>query len=150
MDRIDREILRLLQEDASRSNAQLADAIGLAPSSCLRRVQRLKKTGVIERVTAILNPGKVDRRLQAIVNVELERHGEVAQRAFLRLAAAEPAVMQAYGVTGQTDVVLILRLTDMEEFAAISERLFEEASNVARYYTMMVLKVGKESNVLSL
>jgi Lrp/AsnC family leucine-responsive transcriptional regulator len=150
MDRIDKEILGLLQQDASQSNAQLADRIGLAPSSCLRRVQRLKKAGVIQRVAAVLNPAKVDRRIQAIVTVELQRHAEVQTRGFLTTASGEAAVQQAYSVTGQTDVVLILRLADMEEFEALCERLFTEQNNVVRYYTMMVKGVGKETTMLPL
>jgi Lrp/AsnC family leucine-responsive transcriptional regulator len=150
MDRIDKEILGLLQQDASQSNAQLAGRIGLAPSSCLRRVQRLKKAGVIQRVAAVLNPAKVDRRIQAIVTVELQRHAEVQTRAFLTTASGEAAVQQAYSVTGQTDVVLILRLADMEEFEALCERLFTEQNNVVRYYTMIVKGVGKETTMLPL
>lgn len=148
MDQIDRKLLDLLQQDASRTNADLAEEVGLSPSSCLRRIRRLKSTGVIERVVAILNPAKAGKGMRAIVTVELERHGEQHMRRFLDLAAKERAVIQAYSVSGETDAILILRLADMDEFDALCERLFWDRSNVARYYTMFVIRTAKETTVI--
>ncbi|RWL00771.1 MAG: Lrp/AsnC family transcriptional regulator [Mesorhizobium sp.] len=150
MDRIDRKLLKLLQKDASRTNADLAAEVGLSPSSCLRRIRRLKSAGVIDRVVALLNPAKAGRGMKAIVTVELERHGEQHMRRFLELAALEPAVIQAYSVSGSTDAVLMLRLTDMDEFDALCERLFRDRTNVARYYTMFVIRTAKETTAISL
>lgn len=145
MDRIDRKLLALLQQDASRTNAELAAEVGLSPSSCLRRIRRLNATGVIDRVVALLNPAKAGRSVKAIITVELERHGEQYVRRFLDLAAREPAVTQAYSVSGAMDALLMLRLKDMEELDALTERLFREESNVARYYTTFVIRTGKET-----
>lgn len=145
MDRIDRKILDHLQDDASRTNAALAEKVGLSPSSCLRRVRRLRKAGIIDRIVAILNPAKVGGGLKAIVTVELERHGEQHVRSFLSLAAAEPVVVQAYSVSGQIDAVLMLRLSDMDEFDALTERLFHSGSNVVRYYTHFITRTAKET-----
>jgi Lrp/AsnC family transcriptional regulator, leucine-responsive regulatory protein len=150
MDRIDRKLLKLLQEDASRTNANLAAEVGLSPSSCLRRIRRLKSAGIIDRVVALLNPAKAGRGMKAIVTVELERHGEQHMRRFLELAVMEPAVIQAYSVSGSTDAVLMLRLTDMEEFDALCERLFRDRTNVARYYTMFVIRTAKETTAIPL
>jgi Lrp/AsnC family transcriptional regulator, leucine-responsive regulatory protein len=150
MDRIDRKLLRLLQEDASRTNADLAAEVGLSPSSCLRRIRRLKSAGVIDRVVALLDPAKAGRGMKAIVTVELERHGEQHMRRFLELAVLEPAVIQAYSVSGSTDAVLMLRLMDMDEFDTLCERLFRDRTNVARYYTMFVIRTAKETTAIPL
>lgn len=150
MDKIDRKLLNLLQEDASRTNAELADMVSLSPSSCLRRVRRLKEAGVIDRIVALLSPAKTERGMKAIISVELERHGEQYMRQFLDLAAQESAVAQAYSVSGQTDAVLMLRLRDMEEFEALCERLFRDRSNVARFYTMFVTRTAKEVTAIPL
>ena len=85
-----------------------------------------------------------------IIAVELARHDEPSRRRFLELAARQPAVVQAYGVTGQTDVMLMLRVADMDEVTALCELLFGEGSNVTRYYTMVVNKVGKETTAIPL
>ncbi|OCP17711.1 MULTISPECIES: Lrp/AsnC family transcriptional regulator [unclassified Ensifer] len=150
MDKIDRKLLTLLQQDASRTNADLAVEVGLSPSSCLRRIRRLHSAGVIDRVVAVLNPAKAGRSVKAIITVELERHGEQYVRRFLDLAAKEPAVVQAYSVSGETDALLMLRLKDMEELDALTERLFRDESNVARYYTMFVIRTGKETTAIPL
>lgn len=150
LDRIDRKILDLLQRDASRTNAQIADQVGLSPSTCLRRVRRLRRGGVIDRVVAVLDPAQLGRGLKAIVTVELERHGAQTQRRFLDLACREPAVRQAYAVTGQTDIVLMLMLRDVEEFDALCERLFREDTGVARFFTMMVIRTAREETAIPL
>ncbi|WPZ13178.1 Lrp/AsnC family transcriptional regulator [Nitratireductor rhodophyticola] len=150
MDRIDRKLLNLLQRDASRTNAAMADEVGLSASSCLRRIRRLRQSGVIDRIAAILNPAKTGRTLKAVVTVELRLHGEPNTRQFLNLAAREEAVAQAYAVTGEVDAVLILRLRDMEEYDALCNRLFQERMNVARYWTMMVIRTGKDDTVIPL
>lgn len=150
MDRIDRKILNFMQLDASRTNVELADKVGLSPSSCLRRVQRLKKCGFIDRVVAILNPAKAGRVIKAIVTVELKLHGEQHMRRFLDIVTKEEAVSNAYAVTGASDVVLMLRLQDMEEYDRLCERLFRDQSNVARFFTLVVIKTAKEETALSL
>lgn len=150
MDRIDRKLLNLLQRDASRTNVDMADEIGLSPSSCLRRVRRLHKTGIIDRIVAILNPAKTGRVLKALVTVELKLHGEHHMRRFLDLATAEEAVSHAYAVTGDTDVVLMLFLRDMEELDALCDRLFRDRTNVARFFTMMVIRTAKEETAIRL
>ena len=150
MDRIDRELLNLMQADASRTNVDMADAVGLSPSSCLRRVQRLRKTGVIDKIVAILDPAKAGRVIKALVTVELKLHGEQHMRRFLGVASKEAAVSHAYAVTGETDVVLMLRLRDMEEFDVLCDRLFRDQNNVARFFTMIIIRTAKEETAMLL
>lgn len=150
MDRIDRKLLNLLQRDAARTNADLAAEVGLSPSSCLRRIRRLRDGGIIDRIVAILNPAKLGRGLKAWVTVELKLHGDQHMRRFLTLATAEPAVATAHAVTGETDVVLMLHLRDMEEFDTLCDRLFRDNTNVARFYTMMVIRTAKEDTAIRL
>jgi DNA-binding Lrp family transcriptional regulator len=150
MDRIDRKLLNLLQRDASRTNADMADEVGLSPSSCLRRIRRLHQTGVIDRIVAILNPARTGRMLKALVTVELKLHGEQYMRQFLDLTIREDAVAQAYAVTGEIDVVLMLHLRDMEEFDALCDRLFRDQTNVARFFTMMVIRTAKNETAVPL
>ena len=150
MDRIDRKLLNLLQRDASRTNVDLAEEVGLSPSSCLRRTQRLRKSGFIERMVAILNPAKAGRVIKALVTVELKLHGEQHMRRFLDIAATEEAVSHAYAVTGETDVVLMLRLRDMEEYDSLCDRLFRDQTNVARFFTMIIIRTAKEETAIRL
>ena len=150
MDRIDRKLLNLLQRDASRTNADMADEVGLSPSSCLRRIRRLRQTGVIDRIVAILNPASAGRTLKAMVTVELKLHGEQQMRQFFDRATREDAVAQAYAVTGEVDVVLMLHLRDMEEYDALCDRLFRDETNVARFFTMMIIRTAKNETAIPL
>ena len=150
MDRTDRKLLNLMQRDASRTNVDMADEVGLSPSTCLRRIQRLHKSGVIDRIVAILKPAKAGRVIKALVTVELKLHGEQHMRHFLEIATSEEAVANAYAVTGETDVVLMLWLRDMEEFDALCDRLFRDQNNVARFFTMIVIRTAKEETAIQL
>lgn len=150
MDRIDRKLLTLMQHDAAQTNAALADAVGLSPSSCLRRIRRLRASGIIDRIVAIVNPARAGRILRAIVTVELKEHGEQQMRRFLDMASAEDAVSQAYAVTGAVDVVLVMRLRDMEEFDTLCERLFRDRTNVARFFTLVVIRTAKDETAIAL
>ncbi|WP_299149548.1 Lrp/AsnC family transcriptional regulator [uncultured Tateyamaria sp.] len=143
MDRIDQKILALLQEDASIANNDLADLVGLAPSSCLRRVRRLKADGIITRTIALTDPKKMGRALKAIVTVRLADHGKTARRDWLAQLDREKAVSQVYSVSGETDVVVMLNLTDMEEFQQLGERMFSDNQNVIQFTTMFVLEQHK-------
>ena len=71
-------------------------------------------------------------------------------RRFLDLATSEEAVSQAYAVTGETDVVLMLRLRDMDEYDALCDRLFRDRTNVARFFTMVVIRTAKDETAIQL
>ena len=137
-----------MQRDASLSNVDVAEKVGLSPSTCLRRVQRIRKAGLIDRIVAILNPAKAGRAIKALVTVELKLHSEQHMGRFLNEATAEEAVSHAYAVTGETDVVLMLNLKDMEEFSVLCDRLFRDKSNVARFFTMVIIRTAKEETAI--
>lgn len=140
MDAIDRRIIEVLQQDAELTNAELADRVNLSPSSCLRRVRRLKQEGILTKTVALVDPDRLGRGLTAIVEVTLERHGAEAQQRFLDLVSAEPAVTQVYSVTGETDVLLVVHLVDMKEYQEICNRLFNHDPNVVKFRTLFAME----------
>ncbi len=143
MDRIDHKILAILQEDASISNNDLADRVALAPSSCLRRVRKLKADGIIIRTIVLTDPKKMGRALKAFITVRLADHGKASRRDWLRDLDKEDAVSQVYSVSGETDVVIVLNLTDMEEFQCLCDRQFSDNKNVTQYTTLFSLEQHK-------
>lgn len=143
MDRIDRKILDLLQQDASIRNNDLAERVGLAPSSCLRRVRQLKDAGVITRTIALTDPEQMGRGIKAIVTLKLADHGLEARRDWVKQVNAERAVSQFYGVSGETDMVAILQVGSMGEFQDVSKRLFAADKNVLQYFSLFVLEEHK-------
>ena len=130
LDDLDHRILHALQDQADRSNLEIARLIGLSPAATLRRIKRLKDQGVIERVVAVLNPQAVGAGLLAVVEVSLERQGEHALQAFAALACKQAEVQQCYQVSPGPDFVLIAQVPDMPAYHAFSQRLLTEDANV--------------------
>lgn len=143
MDTIDRKIVEALQKDAELTNVELSNRVSLSPSSCLRRVQRLKKDGVLLKTVALADPDKLNRGLTAIVDVTLERHGAEARKTFMNQLLMEAAVSQVYSVTGETDVLLIINLVDMKEYQALCNRLFNHDPNVVKFRTLFAMERNK-------
>lgn len=130
LDELDRRILNALQEDASRTNNELAALVHASPPTCLRRVKRLVDAGVIERQVALLAADKVGAGLTAIVEITLDHQGAERMDAFETLAARDPAVMQCYRVSPGPDFVLVVQVADMPAYHALAHRLFAAHANV--------------------
>lgn len=143
MDAIDRKILEVVQDNADLTNAELAAQVNLSPSSCLRRVQRLKKDGVILKTVCLVDPDKLDRDLTAIVDVTLERHGTDARQMFMDQVLREPAISQVYSVTGETDILLVINLFNMKEYQGLCNRLFKNDPNVVKFRTLFAMERNK-------
>ena len=142
-DDIDRRLLALLQDDASRTNQALAEAAGVSPATALRRVRRLTEAGVIERQVAVLAPRLFDEGLTAVTEVSLDRQGAELLDAFEARATAEAGVQQCYRVSPGPDFVLIAWVRDMAEWSALVQRLFTQDANVRNVKTYFSVKRAK-------
>ena len=143
LDDIDRRLLDLLQDDASRTNQALAEAAGVSPATALRRVRRLTETGVIERQVAVLAPRLFDEGLTAITEVSLDRQGAELLDAFEARATAEAGVQQCYRVSPGPDFVLVAWVRDMAEWGALVQRLFTQDANVRNVKTYFSVRRAK-------
>jgi Lrp/AsnC family leucine-responsive transcriptional regulator len=129
-DEIDRRILNALQEDASKTNAELAETVHVSPPTCLRRVKHLTESGVIERQVAIVSPEKVGARLTAIVEITLDVQAADRMAEFEAHVAGDEAVLQCYRVSPGPDFVLIVQVADMPAYHSLAHRLFATRTNV--------------------
>lgn len=150
LDRLDHRILEILQQDAGLTNAALAERIGTSPSSCLRRVQRLRDSGVLRKTVALVDPAAVGRGLTALVEVMLDHHGVPQRQDFVRRVLLEPAVTQAWAVTGDPDVMLMMHLRDMQEYQAVCDRLFGHDPNVVKFRSLFVMETYKAETAVPL
>ncbi|WP_234192926.1 Lrp/AsnC family transcriptional regulator [Pseudacidovorax sp. NFM-22] len=130
LDAIDRRLLEALQRDASRTNQQLAADLHLSPPTCLRRVQRLRQSGLIARQVALLDADRLGATLTAIVEISLDRQDEQSLTAFEARVAPDEAVQQCYRVSPGPDFVLIVTVRDMPAYQALAQRLFTSDANV--------------------
>ncbi len=147
MDAIDLKLLDKLQEDASGTNQLLAASLGISPPTCLRRVQRLRAMGLIEREIALLSPARMaavqGHGLEAIVEISLDRQDDDALQAFEGRVTADAAVQQCYRVSPGPDFVLIVAVRDMPGYLALAQRLFNADANVRNVKAFFSVKRAK-------
>lgn len=125
LDKTDRKILAILQNDGRLSNQEVAERVSLSPSPCLRRIKRLEDAGVIRQYVALLAPEKIGLGLLAYVNVRLEKHSDAPGAAVSRSSRADfaasvahwPEVVACYAMTGEMDFLLRVHVEDMEHFS---------------------------------
>ena len=123
LDSIDRRILERLQEDADVPLAELAAVAGLTPTSCWRRVQRLRQHGVIRRRVALLDARRVNVGVTVFVSVRTRDHGAPWFERFKATVDAIPEVVEFYRMSGDVDYLLRVVVPDIAAYDAIYKRL---------------------------
>ncbi|MEO1456029.1 MAG: Lrp/AsnC family transcriptional regulator [Pseudomonadota bacterium] len=149
MDALDIRIVAALQADGSLTKAELAEAVGSTPSTCLRRVAELRRTGVLTSCIYLADPTKLGRGICAIITVTTRDHTKELRTSFAARISEEPAILQAYGVTGELDAVLIGVFRDMEEYQALCDRLFDGDPDVVRYITLFAVETYKQTTAIT-
>lgn len=117
LDAIDCRILTLLQKEGRISNQQLADQVALSPSACLRRLRALEDSGVILGYQAVIDPGWLGQRFEAIVQVSLDQSQPGWHDVFMAHLQDWPEVHEASIVTGASNYVLLVKTRDLEAFS---------------------------------
>lgn len=117
LDRYDRQILELLQQDAGLSNQDLAERIGLSASPCSRRIKNLEERGFIDQRIALVNRTALNLNLVAIVGIRMDRHTPDRFEHFEQAVAAIDEVIECFLVTGQdSDYQLKVVVPDMDHY----------------------------------
>lgn len=143
LDALDRKILRLLQQDARTSYRAIADAVDLRAPSVHARVQRLEKEGFIRGYHADIDPEKVGRTLTAYVSIGLEggRRGETPRtEAVADALRKDPDVVEVHAVTGEDDLLIKIRTTDIRGLERLLLRSLEPLEGVRRTTTNIVVR----------
>jgi DNA-binding Lrp family transcriptional regulator len=140
LDRFDRSILSLLQGNARMANTELAERVGLSPSACLRRVQRLEKVGIIAGYVALLDPQAVGRASTVFVEVTLHSQTEEALAAFEQAVGVCSEVQECHLVAGDFDYLLRVAVQDMQEYERVYKRELARLPHVARVRGMFALR----------
>jgi Lrp/AsnC family leucine-responsive transcriptional regulator len=149
LDLIDLELLEALQLDADRSNVELSRLVGLSPAATLNRVRRLKESGVISHVVALLDPTLAGFPLHVYVTVTMQSHDDATHRRFEQAVRAMPEVLSADWVTGETDAILIVVAREVAELQRVLVRL-STRGGAARITTMLRLQELKPASPLPL
>ena len=139
IDSFDRKILELLKVDSRRTGEQLSDEIGLSPAACLRRLQKLRKLGAIEREVAIISPALEKRDLVIVVLISIDGHSPSLMDEFCLRLRRDSAVNRLLWVTGDDDLVLVLHCESMNEFNDFAQRFFN-GKPVTGYKTLVSMR----------
>lgn len=141
LDRYDRRILEILQEDASLSNQALADRVGLSPSPCLRRVRALEQAGVLLSRVALLDRRSLGLELTALIHIGMDRHTPERFAHFEETVASYPEVQHCYLITGQSaDYMLQVVVPDMDAYQEFLLRRITRLEGVDSVHSSFVLR----------
>lgn len=146
MDRLDRKILRLLQEDATLAVADVAKKVGLSTTPCWRRIQKLEEEGVIKRRVAILDHEKVNVRVTVFVSIRTNSHSHEWLRRFSEVIQEFPEVVEFYRMSGDVDYLLRVVVPDIAAYDAFYKRLIAkiEIRDVSSSFAMEQIKYTTE------
>ncbi len=141
LDRIDRHILQLMQENGRITNLELAEQVGLSPTPCSRRVKRLEESGLIRGHVTLLNQEALGLSLTAIVGIAMDRHTPDRFESFEAAIEKMPEVIECSIVTGQTaDFLLKVVVRDMQHYEKFLLGNLTRLSGVTGVHTSFVLR----------
>lgn len=138
IDRTDFEILRHLRTNARISNKELAEKVGLAASTCIIRVRRLQREGVIQGFHAHLDAAAIGIGLQALASVRLNRHKRAEVDSFLEHILARPEVLQVHHLSGNNDFQVHIAVSDSHHLRDFVLEAFTERPEVDHVETSLI------------
>jgi len=148
LDKIDRNILRLLQQNARMPHTELARKVGLSTTPCKERVRRLERDGVIQRYQAVLNPDALDRGLVVFVQIRLNRTSQDIFEEFTARAVDLPEIQECYLVSGNFDYLLKARVADMNAYRTLLGETLLTLPGVLESTSYVVMEQVSESLML--
>ncbi len=146
LDRIDRQILNILQADATISVQAAGERVGLSTNACWRRIKNLEEAGYIRKRVALLDPKRVGRGVTVFVTVKTSNHSEAWLQTFASGVSALPEVMEFYRIGGDVDYLLKVLVGDIAEYDRFYKKLIRIAplSDVSSNFAMEQVKYTTE------
>ena len=147
MDKTDKQILRLIQQDCSLSLQQIADKLNLTTTPCWNRIKRLENEGIIKQRVALVDAEKIDLELIAFVQIKTQQHSEVWFEDFVLQVKSFSQVMEFYRMAGEYDYMLKVLVKDMRSYDRFYKTLVNNVSglsDVTSSFAMQQLKYTTE------
>jgi Lrp/AsnC family transcriptional regulator len=144
LDRFDREILRLIAEDASLSLAEIAGKVGLTPTPCWKRIRRMEQDGIILRRVAVMDPVKVGLPVSVFVEIETADHSSDWLTRFAKVIDQTPEIVDAWRMSGDVDYLLHVVVSDIAAYDAFYRKLIASVPlrNVSSRFSMERMKAA--------
>lgn len=142
MDRLDRKILTLLQDDATMPVAEIGKRVGLSTTPCWRRIQKLEEDGVIRQRVAVLDPAKVNTKVTVFVSIRTSQHAADWLKNFAKVVSELPEVVEFYRMSGDVDYLLRVVVPDIQAYDAFYQRLIAKVDilDVSSSFAMEQIK----------
>lgn len=146
IDKVDRRILSILQEDSTIPVAEIGRRVGLSTTPCWRRIQKLEEDGVIRKRVAILDPAKVNAKVTAFVAITTSQHTDDWLKKFADVIKEFPEVVEFYRMAGSVDYLLRVVVPDIEAYDGFYKRLIAkiDISDVSTTFAMEQIKYTTE------
>ncbi|MEM8813408.1 MAG: Lrp/AsnC family transcriptional regulator [Pseudomonadota bacterium] len=142
LDRLDRKILSILQEDSTIPVAEIGRRVGLSTTPCWRRIQKMEEDGVIRRRVAILDPAAVNAKVTVFVAITTNQHTDDWLKRFAAVMEDFPEVVEFYRMAGQVDYLLRVAVPDIDAYDAFYKRLISrvDIADVSSTFAMEQIK----------
>lgn len=148
LDRIDLNILRILQQEGRISYVDLADRVGLSTTPCMERVKRLEQDNIIEGYQARVNPSALNLDLLVFVEISLHYQSPSAFDDFRKAVTSLPNILECHLISGQSDYLLKARISEMSEYRRLLGDLLLNLPGIKESKSYIVMEAVKESQEL--
>jgi Lrp/AsnC family transcriptional regulator len=148
LDKIDRQILALLQEDASVPIQQIAEKVGLSVNPCWRRIRQMEQAGIIQGRVALVNPEMVGLGLTVYVRVKTREHSAGWARTLNEVIAAMPEILECHRIGGDVDYLLKVVVEDMAGYDRTYKELINRLPSLADVSALFSMERLKSATAL--
>ncbi|MBC8479102.1 MAG: Lrp/AsnC family transcriptional regulator [FCB group bacterium] len=147
LDKTDKLILEIIQEDGRITNAELAKRVGLSPAPTLERIKKLERAGIIMGYHAKLSPSRIGIGIQTFVEISLSKHDNDSIVSFVDAVQAYPEIIGCYHTTGRSDFLLRVSVKDMVAYEEFLLHKLTALPKLQHVETMIILSNYKEQNM---
>lgn len=139
LDETNKNILRILQDDCSITNQDLAAKVGLAPATVLERVKKLEQSGIIKRYVALLDAKKLEKRIKAYISITMKDHSESGIQAFAGKIREFPEVLECCRIAGDKDFILKVVADNIDAFEVFTRTKLSTLPGIDKTNSSIVL-----------
>ncbi|WP_299097028.1 Lrp/AsnC family transcriptional regulator [uncultured Winogradskyella sp.] len=150
LDDIDKELLKLLQNDSKQTNKALSHALGLSVTAVYERIRKLEKNGIISKYVALIDKKKVDKAFVAFCHVKLVQHSQDYVMKFEREVRKLDEVLECYHISGDYDYLLKVLVEDMEAFREFMVKKLTNINHIGSTHSMFMISEVKHTTAITL
>ncbi len=148
LDKIDKKILKVLQENALTTTKELAVKLNLTATPVYERIKRMEREGYIQKYVAILDKKKMKKGLVVFCNVILKEHAKAIGEKFVKDILALTEVTECYNISGEYDFMLKIVVEDMEEYQKFIMNKLASVENIGSTHSLFVMGEIKTSTAI--